>query len=268
VPVKPSQQPDTAESAEVTDAAEAAEVSEDTAVSEDSAVSEAAEVSEDTAVSDDTEAEEATEASEDAAETEAPQTPEQRHRAELRERQDRRREAREERERRRRRLMLLPVALGVVTVALGGLAAWFGLEAHNVTSTPTARNTAVTDAAATSAVRSQMTSAVSALFTYNYAHPARTTQAVHGLLTGAATAQYSSLFGQVSEAPASDKVVVSTTVTRVGVESLTGDQARVLVFAEIKQSESGAAAQSGAVTLAVNAVRQGSTWKIDGITTY
>jgi Mce-associated membrane protein len=137
-----------------------------------------------------------------------------------------------------------------------------------VTSTPTARNVALTDTAATSAVRSQVTSATSELLSYNYASPGRTTRAASRLLTGAAVQQYESLFGQVTQAPASEGVIVSTKVTKVGVESLTGNQARVLVFAQITQGSSGSKPQTGTGTLAISAVLQGGIWKIDGITTY
>jgi Mce-associated membrane protein len=269
---------DTAEAAQVTGATKAAAVSEDAKTAEVTSATEAAAVSEDTEVAEVAEVTSAAEAaavSEDAQagadsgtteESEAAQSPEQRERAEQ-ERQERRRERRELRERRERRLMLLPVALGLATVVLGGLAVWFGIEAHDVTSSPTARNTAVTDTATTSALRSQITSAVNSLLSYNYADPSRTTRAASRLLAGAGVQQYDSLFGQVSQAPASDKVLVTTTVTSVGVESLTGDHAIVLVFAQIKQGSAGAPAQTGTGTLAINAVRQGSTWKIDGLTT-
>jgi Mce-associated membrane protein len=256
----------------VTDTGKAAEVSESAEATETEATeTEATEVSEEAETTEDAEVPEEAEAgtrSGTEEETEAAESPQQRARRELRERQERRRERREHLEQRERRLLLRSVALGFVAVVLGGLAAWFGVEAHSVTSSPTARNAALTDTAADAAVRSQITSAVNALFSYNYAKPGPTTQAASRLLTGAGTSQYSSVFGQVIQEGASEKLIITTAVTKVGVESLTGDQAHLLVFANTDQRVSGGQPQSGTAILAVNAVLQGGTWKIDGVTGY
>jgi Mce-associated membrane protein len=174
-----------------------------------------------------------------------------------------------ERRPRRPRPLLLPVVLGIATLLLGGLAAWSGTQAHDLTSTPAAANSALADAAETATVRTQVTSAVSALFSYDYANPGPTTRAASRLLTGPATAQYASLFAQVRKDAPGQKLIVTTAVTSVGVELLTGNQARLLVFAtETDQRAGGGQPASAAAMLALNAVRQGSTWKIEGIDTY
>jgi Mce-associated membrane protein len=202
----------------------------------------------------------------------SPETDETRETGETREdrakeRAQRRRQAREAGE--NRRGPLLPVALGIATLVLGGLAAWFGTEAHSLTSVPAASNSALTDTAGTSAVRSQIGNAVTMLFSYNYTNPGPTTRAAQRLLTGPAVRQYATLFAQVHKDAPGQKLVVSTTVTSVGVEILTGDQARLLVFATETDTRAGGGqpASVGAM-LAVNAVRQGSTWKIEDIDTY
>lgn len=180
---------------------------------------------------------------------------------------ERRRKAREIRE--NRRGPLLPVALGIATLVLGGLAAWFGTEAHSLTSIPAAGNSALTDAAATSAVRSQVGSAVATLFSYDYRNPGPTTRAEKRLLTGPAVGQYAKLFAQVHKNAPGQKLIVTTAITSVGVEMLTGNQARLLIFAtETDTRTGGGQSASAAAMLAVNAVRQGSTWKIEGIHTY
>jgi Mce-associated membrane protein len=182
-------------------------------------------------------------------------------------RAERRRKAREIRE--NRRSPVLPVALGIATLVLGGLAAWFGTEAHSLTSSPAAGNSALTNAAETSAVRSQVSSAVTSLFSYNYAKPGPTTRAASRLLTGPAVRQYAKLFTQVHKDAPSQKLVVKTSVNSAGVEMLAGDQARVLVFATETDTKAGGGqpASVGAM-LAVNVVRQGNTWKIEGIDTF
>ena len=171
--------------------------------------------------------------------------------------------------RRRLRPLALPVALAAVTVVLGGLAAWFAASAHNLTSAAAAQNGALTDSAATSQVSSQITSAVDALFSYDYAAPGPTMAAARRLLTGPAVRQYASLFGQVRREAPGKKLIVTTAVTNVGVEMLTAGSARVLVFAvETDRSASGGQAASAGAMLAINAVFQGSAWKIEGIDTF
>lgn len=179
----------------------------------------------------------------------------------------RRSKAREIRE--KRRGPLLPVALGIATLVLGGLAAWFGAEAHSLTSIPAAGNSALTDAAATSAVRNQVGSAIATLFSYDYRNPGPTTRAEKRLLTGPAVGQYAKLFAQVHKNAPGQKLIVTTAITSVGVEMLTGNQARLLIFAtETDTRTGGGQPASAAAMLAVNAVRQGSTWKIEAIDTY
>src|SRR4051794_41580008 len=85
-----------------------------------------------------------------------------------------------------RRLPRLPIALGVATVLLGGLAVWFGGEADGLRSGPGAHNAALTDTARTSEVKGKITDAVNAVFSYDYTNTARTEQAARTLLTGKA----------------------------------------------------------------------------------
>jgi len=82
--------------------------------------------------------------------------------------------------------------------------------------------------------------------------------------------QYASLFGQVRKDAPSQKLIVTTAVTSVSVEMLTGHQARLLIFAtetDRRASGGGQPASAGAM-LAVNAVSDGGTWKIETIDTY
>lgn len=165
--------------------------------------------------------------------------------------------------------LTLPTALAVITVALAGLAAWFAASAHNLTSVTAAQNGALTDPAATSQVSGQIKSAVDVLFSYDYANPGPTMAAARRLLTGPAVKQYASLFGQVQREAPGKKLIVTTVVTNVGVEMLADGSARVLVFAEeTDASASGGAPTSAGAMLAVNAVLQGSTWRIEGIDTF
>lgn len=167
-----------------------------------------------------------------------------------------------------RRLLVL-AALGAVTVALGGFAVWAGVQAHGLNSQPSAQNVALTNDAATSEVNGEVTSAVNTIFSYDYADLASTSRAAQRLLTGPAVQQYATLFRQVDQQAARNKLVLTTKVTSSGVELLQGDRARVLIFAD--QTDDSAASKqvsdAGAM-LAVDAVRQGGAWKIDNIDTF
>jgi Mce-associated membrane protein len=164
--------------------------------------------------------------------------------------------------------MFLPLLLAVITLVLGGLAAWFGTEAAALNGAPSAQNRALADPAETSQVTRQVTSAIGALFSYDYAAPDPTTQAAGRLLTGAAVREYAALFGQVHRQAPKQKLVITTTVSNAGVELLTPNTARVLVFAVESDSKANGTPSSFGTMLAVNLVRDGGTWKITGIDTF
>jgi len=172
----------------------------------------------------------------------------------------------------RRRLLTrrsLPGVLGLATVLLGAVAAWSGVSAHSLDADASRSNTALSDAAGTSQVSGQLTSAVNALFSYSYVSPATTQAAAAKDLTGAAVKQYATLLAPVRSVAAKEKLVLTTTVTNAGVELLHGDTARVLVYADQRSTRGDTGATTyGAAMLAVDAVRQGGTWRISGIDTY
>jgi Mce-associated membrane protein len=162
----------------------------------------------------------------------------------------------------------LPAVLGVLTVMLGGLAVWSGLEAQGLRGGAAARNVALTDNARTSEVKGAVASAVNAIFSCNYADLGRTDGAARRLLTGRAVQQYATLFAPVRQRAPKDKLVLTTTVTDSGVTMLQGDRARVLIFADQRNTRAvDGQTTYAAAMLAVNAVRRDGTWKIDNIDT-
>jgi Mce-associated membrane protein len=168
--------------------------------------------------------------------------------------------------------LLLPVCLGVVTVLLGGLAIWFGVNNGSGTSSgfgTGGANSALTDTAATNQVNQQIDNAVDTIFSYNYTDTAKTAQAAKALLTGKASGEYAALFKVVQQDAPAEKLVLTTTVTNSGVEMLNGNTARLLIFANQKDTGSakGSTTDAGAM-FAVTAVRQGSQWKIEDINTF
>ena len=163
----------------------------------------------------------------------------------------------------------LAVILGAVTVILAGSGVWATLEAHSLRATAAPQNLALTDGAATSAVKRQITSAINTVFSYNYADTGATRRAAQGLLTGRAIQQYNTYFALVTKDAPAQKLVVTTRVTNSGVELLTGNRARVLVFANQQDTRAGTKQTSYAGALfAVTAVHQGSRWKIENIDTF
>ncbi len=146
---------------------------------------------------------------------------------------------------------------------------WATLEAHSLRSTAAPQNLALTDGAATRAVNRQVVSAINTVFSYNYANTGATRQAAQGLLTGPAIQQYNTYFALVTKDAPAQKLVVTTRVTNSGVELLTGNRARVLVFANQQDTRAGTKQSSYAGALfAVTAVHQGNRWKIENIDTF
>lgn len=167
----------------------------------------------------------------------------------------------------------LPIALAVLTVLLGGFAALAGTRAADLRSGPAAQNLALTDPVRTSEVKGTVSQAVNALFSYNYADPARTDTAAKSLLVGRAVQQYSTMLAQVHQQAPQQKLVLTTTVTDSGVELIDGDRARLLVFADQRNTSTADTAKSAETTyaaamFAVDAVRQDGTWKIANIDTF
>jgi Mce-associated membrane protein len=160
----------------------------------------------------------------------------------------------------------LPIVLGAASVLLAAFAILAGVKAHGGQAD---QNVALTNAAQTSQVRRQVSAAVHTIFSYNYADTAATRTAAQRLLTGSAVRQYDSLFGLVEKDAPAQHLVVTTTVTHIGVELLIGDRARLLVFADQRDTRSTTHQTSYAGTMfAVTAVRQGDRWKIGSIDTF
>jgi Mce-associated membrane protein len=168
----------------------------------------------------------------------------------------------------RRRIPWLPLTLGVTALLLGGLAVWFSDETDRLRSGPGSHNSALTDAARTAEVKGKVADAVNAIFSYDYTNTARTEHAAQTLLTGKAVGQYDGMLAQVRAQAPRDKLVLTTTVTDSAVEMLDGGRARVLLFADQRNTKtSGKDTTYAAAMLAVDVVRQGGVWKIIDIDT-
>jgi Mce-associated membrane protein len=168
------------------------------------------------------------------------------------------------------RRLLGPAALALVTVLFGGFAGWAAHHASVLRDDLANANTALTDTAGTSEVKGTVGQEINAIFSYNYAYPAKTDDAAETALTGRAVAQYSDLLAAVRKQATTLKLVLTTTVTDSGVELLDRNRARLLVFADQRNASTTKPAESSysAAMFAVDAVRQDGGWKISNLDTF
>ncbi|MFB7077467.1 hypothetical protein [Streptomyces sp. NPDC056308] len=164
----------------------------------------------------------------------------------------------------------LPAVLCALTVLLGAFAAWAFSSAAGLRDDPARRNTALTDIGRTSEVKGQISEAVGAVFSYNYAAPGKSERAVQSHLVGKAVRQHAEMLAQVRAEGQKQKLVLTTTVTDSGVELLDGDRARLLIFADQSNTRTGKSDETtyAAAMFAVDAVRRGDTWRISAIDTF
>ncbi|MFH9268376.1 MULTISPECIES: hypothetical protein [unclassified Streptomyces] len=169
----------------------------------------------------------------------------------------------------RRRVVVL-AALCALTVLLGAFAAWAFASADGLRDEPARQNSALTDIGRTSEVKGRISEAVGAVFSYDYASPARSDRAASTYLTGRAVRQHKDMLADVREQAPKQKLVLTTTVTESGVEFLDGDRARLLIFADQSNTRTGKDEETtyAAAMFAVDAVRRGDTWLIAAIDTF
>lgn len=164
----------------------------------------------------------------------------------------------------------LPAVLCALTVLLGAFAVWAFASASDLRDEPARQNTALTDIGRTSEVKGRISEAVGAVFSYDYASPARSDRAASTYLTGRAVQQHKDMLADVREQAPKQKLVLTTTVTESGVEFLDGDRARLLIFADQSNTRTGKDEETtyAAAMFAVDAVRRGDTWLIAAIDTF
>ncbi|TRV78891.1 hypothetical protein FKN01_11960 [Streptomyces sp. 130] len=171
---------------------------------------------------------------------------------------------------RRRPRPSLPAVLCVLTLLLGAVAAWAFTSAASLRDDPSRQNTALTDISRTSEVKGQITEAVGAVFSYDYASPAKAETAVTKYLTGKAVQQHEDMLAEVRAQAPKQKLVLTTTVTDSGVEMLDGDRARLLIYADQRNTRTGTSEETtyAAAMFSVDAVRKGGSWRISAIDTF
>lgn len=157
-------------------------------------------------------------------------------------------------------------ALVAAAVVCACLAIGLGGAAHTLRSNPVARNEALVDTASTGAASKQVGDAVRTAFSYDHADPAATRTGAQDVLTGNAVQQYNELFEQVERVAPEQRLTFSTTVRAIGVQRLTGDRARLLVFVDQQGIRADTAdRRSGSAQLGVSARHIDGQWKVSEI---
>lgn len=175
----------------------------------------------------------------------------------------------EPRRRWRSRLLSPLPALIALAVVMAALAVFFAVRASALDDTAVRANSALTDNAGTSKVVGQVTAAVNGVFSYDYSNPGKTDEAVRKSLVGRAVQDYDKLIQPVKKQAATDKLVLTVATVATGVEVLSGDRARVLVFVDQKATRTdNNQTSSGGGQLVVDAVLGDGSWRISGITAY
>ncbi|MDX2560559.1 hypothetical protein PV371_12985 [Streptomyces sp. TX20-6-3] len=162
------------------------------------------------------------------------------------------------------------LAAAVAVLLLAGSAFFHG--AHQLRSTPAARNHALTDAGATARVGGDVGEGLARIFSYTPASDDAVERSAGTVLAGRAARQYADLFAQVRAKLVEQRISLSTQTVRTGVIELDGDSARLLVFldqtsrrdtaGQDRAGQDKATATSAAAQLTVTATFQGDRWLI------
>ena len=157
-----------------------------------------------------------------------------------------------------RRATVLAVLAAVCVVAAAG-AVWLGVQARGAAPDDVAH----VDGARTRQVSEQVGTAVTAVFSYDRGDLARTERAADRMLTGSARREYDATFARLREQAGGSGAVQSTTVRSVGVRSLEGDRAQLLVLADRRVLDEDMRSRgSHVVWIDVVAVHTDGGWRI------
>ncbi|MFF9867236.1 hypothetical protein ACF1G0_17730 [Streptomyces sp. NPDC013953] len=161
---------------------------------------------------------------------------------------------------RSRAVARLLVALLLLT---GG---WFLWRTQQLTGSPATGNHALTDTGATARVVTDVSGALGRVFSYTPRDTAATRQAARRLLDGRAARQYDTLFTQVEQRAAAQRLTLTTHVVRAGVTRLTDRSAHLLVFLDQVAQRAGRPPTTTAAQLSVTAELRDGRWRIVDLT--
>ncbi|MEU1332779.1 hypothetical protein [Streptomyces sp. NPDC005865] len=159
---------------------------------------------------------------------------------------------------------VVPVVCAALLVVVGSS---FLYGAHQLRSTSSAENHALTDAEATTRVAGDVGNALARVFSYTPNGLDTTERAARSLLAGRAERQYTELMGRIREDLAARHITLSTQAVRTGVIELDDDSARLLVFLDQISHRGKARTTSAAAQLTVTARWEDDRWRIVDIRT-
>ncbi|HKN53656.1 MAG TPA: hypothetical protein VJX66_14225 [Amycolatopsis sp.] len=154
------------------------------------------------------------------------------------------------------------VLAGIIVLALG-CAVWFGIETSSLQPED---NAALVDQAETAQVSQEVGDAVKSVFSYDYADLSRTERAAAAVLTGDAVKQYRDQFTAARQRATDAKLVRTTTIRALGVRTLHGDDASLLLFLDQQTLGPSGPPQSSVAQLSVTAKRVDGHWKLASLT--
>lgn len=149
--------------------------------------------------------------------------------------------------------------VAAVVLALAGV----GLRVLGARAGHAPANRALVDAEATSTVLGDVSDGLTRIFSYAPDSTTATEQDAAEVLSGRAASEYRTLFAQVKQRAAAERLTVTTRVVRAGVERLSGGTAQLLVFLDqviVRKDEP--KGTSAAAQLAVTARLDGGHWQI------
>ncbi|MFF8096366.1 hypothetical protein [Streptomyces sp. NPDC016675] len=164
------------------------------------------------------------------------------------------------------RLRRAAPAVGACALLLAGCGFFYG--AHQLRSTPSAENAALTDTAASTRVAGDVGNALARVFSYTPDGVEATERSARTVLGGRAARQYADLMQRIRADLAEQRVTLSTQPVRTGVIELDGDRARLLVFLDQISHRGKDGTTSAAAQLTVTARWEEDQWRIVDIRTH
>ncbi|MFE5393121.1 hypothetical protein ACFQ9U_01015 [Streptomyces sp. NPDC056568] len=164
------------------------------------------------------------------------------------------------------RLRRAAPAVGAVALVLAGCGFFYG--AHQLRSTPSAENAALTDTAASTRVAGDVGNALARVFSYTPDGVEATERSARTALGGRAARQYADLMERIRADLAEQRVTLSTQPVRTGVIELDGDRARLLVFLDQISHRGKDGTTAAAAQLTVTARWEEDQWRIVDIKTH
>ena len=161
----------------------------------------------------------------------------------------------------RRPTALVAAVLVAVFLAVIGVGMLL-LADHDRTAGPL-RNQALVDKGATADVISQVGTALNQVLSYSYRNPGPTNAAAGRYLAGDAIKQWHTLFTELQKRAPGQKLTFVARVNVSGVDELSGNTARLLVFLDQKSTRASDGASSvAAAQVQISAVKTGDHWRI------